>query len=130
MCIFGGVRKQDFIATGMKTRKELKNEYKQRKSVMGVFQIRNTVNDKRLIDHSTDIQAKWNRHQSELRFGSHKNKALQADWKKLGTDSFQIEILSELEHDDKITDYSKELELLEEMILNESDFSEGQLYLK
>ena len=78
----------------MKTKKELKQAYKQLKPKMGVFQIKNTVNNKVLIESSTNISAKWNRHQTELRFGSHKNKALQKDWNQFEATSFVFEILS------------------------------------
>lgn len=46
----------------MKTKKELQEEYKNLNPVMGVFSIKNIINDKVLIDHSLDIMAKWNRH--------------------------------------------------------------------
>ncbi len=80
----------------MKTKKELKNEYKQMKSPMGVFRIRNIVNGKILIDSSTNMNSKWNRHKTELRFGTHRNSELQKDWKQFGEENFIFEIVSEL----------------------------------
>jgi hypothetical protein len=44
----------------MKTRKELKEEYKRKEFQMRVFQIKNTVNGKVFILSSTDIPSKWN----------------------------------------------------------------------
>jgi len=64
----------------MKTKKELKEEYKQTRPAMGVFQVVNEVNGKVLLEATTNMQSKWNRHQTELRFGSHRNKQLQKDW--------------------------------------------------
>lgn len=81
----------------MKSKKEMKDAYKQTRFVMGVFQVVNTADGKRLIDSSMDIPAKWKRHKTELRFGTHRNKALQKDWKLLGEAAFSLEIISELE---------------------------------
>ena len=81
----------------MKTRKELKEAYKQKKPVAGVFQIKNDENGKVLIEASTNIPSKWNRHRTELKFGSHRNKQLQQDWNDLGEENFTFSILSELE---------------------------------
>ena len=103
----------------MKSKKELIGEYKQMKFRMGVFQIRNVVNGKILVDSSVNLDAIWNRHRLELDFGGHRNKDLQKDWKTFGEDNFRYEILSELEHRDGIVDYSKELKLLEKMYLEE-----------
>ena len=104
----------------MKTNKELKTEYKQMKFPMGVFQIRNIANGKIFIDSSTNMNSKWNRHQTQLKFGNNWNTELQNDWKKFGEDNFVFEVLSELEEKDGGSDnYKKELTLLEEMLLDE-----------
>lgn len=46
----------------MKTKKEIKDSYKQLKFKVGVFQIRNIINNKIYIESSTDLVAIWNRH--------------------------------------------------------------------
>ena len=113
----------------MKSKKELKDAYKQMKFPMGVFQIRNLTSNKVLIDNSTDMLSKWNRHQMELKFGSHKNQTLQKDWKETGDDNFVFEVLSELKPDDeKITNYPKELKSLQEMVIDELKIPEGLRY--
>ncbi len=50
----------------MKTKKELKEEYKQMKIPMGVFQIKNISNNKVLIDNSIDMESKWGSVSSKL----------------------------------------------------------------
>ncbi|MEP1152121.1 MAG: GIY-YIG nuclease family protein [Balneola sp.] len=111
----------------MDTRKELKEQYKQMEAPMGVFQIKNTSNGKVFIDHSTDLKSKWNRHTMELKFGSHKSKSLQKDWNEFGEGNFIFEVLSELERkDEENIDYNKELETLQELILEE--LSKDRLY--
>lgn len=113
----------------MKTNKDLKNEYKQKKSPMGVFQIKNIVNNKVFIDNSTDMMAKWNRHKVELKFGSHRNKSLQKDWNEYGEDNFVFEILSELKHKNKENvNYQAELKVLEEMVIDELNIKEELIY--
>jgi len=104
----------------MKTNKELKAEYKQMKFPMGVFQIRNKVNGKILIDKSTNMNAKWNRHRLQLSVGSNFAQELQNDWKLYGEENFEFEVLSFLEEKEGSNmDYKDELELLEEMIIAE-----------
>ena len=104
----------------MKDRKALKEAYKQKKPTMGVFQILNKVNGKRLIEESTDIPAKWNRHQTELRFGSHRNTAFQKDWTEHGKENFEFSILSELEiKEGETLNIGQELKTLKEMVLEE-----------
>lgn len=113
----------------MKTRKELKEEYRQSKPTMGVFKIENKTNGKLLIEASTNIPSLWNRYQMELKMGSCRNKALQADWKELGADNFVFEILSEMEHKDEADlDYKKELELLKQMVIEELNVNKEDLY--
>ncbi len=81
----------------MKAKKELKEEYKQKQPVAGVFKIRNNKNGMTLIEESLNINSKWNRHRTELRFGSHRNTTLQKDWNNIGEENFVFSILSELE---------------------------------
>ena len=68
----------------MKTKKELKEEYKQPKTPMGVFQIKNIKNKKVRIDKSIDMESKWNRHKMELKFGNHRNRNFQKEWNEYG----------------------------------------------
>lgn len=102
----------------MKTNKELKNDYKHMKKPMGVFQIRNKSNDKILVEGSTNMEAKWNRHCVELRFGNHRNKVLQNDWNTFSEDQFVFEVLSELDQKEDLN-FSEEVKVLEEMVVEE-----------
>lgn len=103
------------------TRKELINEYKNTKPRIGVFQIRNTINGKVFIEGSTNLDKIWNRHSTELRFGNHRNKALQQDWNSHGPESFHFEILSEIAQpdDNPIFNASQEVKGLEKLFLEE-----------
>lgn len=104
----------------MKSKKELQEEYKQKKFNMGVFQIRNTVNNKILVEGSVNLDAIWNRHRSSLRFGGHMLEELQKDWNQYGEDNFKFEVLAELDPEDtSIKDYPKEIKKLTYMFIEE-----------
>lgn len=80
----------------MDKKKELKDEYKQNPRPMGVYQIRNLVNDKVFIGISQDIPGILNRHEFSLKSGIHTNKKLQEEWNEFGSDNFVFEILDEI----------------------------------
>ena len=104
----------------MKSKKELKNIYKEMKFKMGVFQIRNAVNGKIYVEGSTDLDAIWNRHKFQLKMDSHPNVELQEDWRDFGEENFSYEILSEIKQDDtKTIDYRREIMQLEKMFIEE-----------
>jgi frataxin-like iron-binding protein CyaY len=115
----------------LKTRKELKEEYKQMKFKMGVFQIKNKINGKVFIDSSTDLKAIWFAQKLQLDTGIHQNNDLQRDWKELGAENFIYEILEEIkQEDDKPVDNNKELKKLKEMIIEELQPYENKGYHK
>jgi len=113
----------------MKSKSELKKEYKQFKADMGVFQIVNKCNGKRLIDNSLDMKSKWNRHLTELNFGNHKNSSLQNDWNELGKECFFFEVISNLKYQENgNVNHSQELKVLHEMVLEELESDSSSLY--
>ena len=97
-------------------RSEAKREYKEAKQAMGVFRIRNTRDQKSYLGSSKDLRAILNRHRTELRFGSHRNKELLGEWRSLGEAAFEFEVLDQLEHDKETrTDPEEDLQVLAEM---------------
>ena len=107
--------------TQMKTRKELLNDYKNKRFPIGVFQIRNTVNGKILVDWSVNLEKIWNRHRTELEFGGHRNPRLQQDWNEFGKEAFVFEILAEVKRSDEGADeqFVKEAKELAKMYIDE-----------
>lgn len=93
---------------------------------MGVFQIRNMVNEKVFVGSSLNLPGIFNRHKLELKMGTHKNKALQAEWNEFGADKFAFEILDELTPvSDPQHDYREDLTHLEDLWLEKlQPFSE------
>jgi len=101
------------------TKKELKREYLQNHRPVGVFQIRNIVNDKVLIGASLDLPGIFNRYKFQLKMGNHPNVRLQAEWNEFGAESFAFEILDEITPKEG-RDYREELVFLEELWLENS----------
>jgi hypothetical protein len=75
---------------------EIKRAYKQAKRPMGVYRISNSQNDKEYIGFATDLEARFNRHKAELKFGNHRNKELQKIWDSCGELALEFEILDVL----------------------------------
>src|SRR4051812_32170784 len=105
----------------MKTNKQLKDNYRQMKFKIGVFQVRNTANGKIFIGSSPNLDAIWNRMRMELKFGGHRNEILQNEWKEFGEDFFKFEILSEIEqkNSEQQSDHNREVKELEAMFIDE-----------
>lgn len=104
----------------MKSQRILKDQYKARKSKIGVFQIKNTINGKIYVDGSLDLDAIWNRNKMELKFGSHRNEILQQEWRAFGEENFMFEILAEIEQKEGVEmNYAYELKQLTSMFIEE-----------
>jgi hypothetical protein len=77
-------------------RQELQQMYKETKKESGVFQIRNTVNDKRWISSTKNLRS-LNGKRMELDMGKHMNSALQLELNEFGSSVFEVEVLEVLE---------------------------------
>ena len=98
---------------GKARQKELKLAYRQAFPAMGIFAIRNLQTGRTLLDKSTNLSGALNRHRLELRFGTHRNPALMADWRQYGEAGFSFEILEQLkERSEPDFNYPAELERL------------------
>jgi hypothetical protein len=98
----------------VKSKEELKREYKNRPKPAGVFQIKNTANGKVLLGSSLNLEGPLNAAKFMLSSGHHENKALQQDWNEYGADKFVFEILEEVQvKDDPNFNVDDELTLLE-----------------
>ena len=61
--------------------------------IIGIYCIENTVNNKRYIGKSINIDDRWRMHIYELNNNSHHNKHLQNAWNKYGEECFNFYIL-------------------------------------
>lgn len=99
-------------------KKELKKQYKQTLQPMGIFQIKNLVNEKIFIGSSSNIEGKLNSIKFQLEMDSYVNRELQKDFTKFGANKFIFEIIDILEpKKDPGYDYSEDLKTLEDMWL-------------
>ncbi len=100
-------------------KKELIKEYKQSPPKMGVYQIRNLINDKVLIGTALNLPGILNSSKLQLKAGNHMNKTLQSEWKEFGAENFVFEVLDELtQNAASERDYREELAFLEELWLD------------
>jgi hypothetical protein len=76
--------------------KQLKKEYQQTRRAIGVFLIRNNLNDKVFLAAGVNLPGLINRHKFQLIHGNHFNKELQVDWNAFGSNNFAFEIVDEL----------------------------------
>ena len=102
----------------MMNKKDLKREYKLTLRPMGIFQIRNTKNEKVFVGSSINLDGIFNRHQFALNAGSFQSKTLQADWNELGAENFAFEVLEEVfPRENPDYNYKADLEVLEDLWL-------------
>ena len=99
-------------------KKAAKLAYKASRRPIGIFVIRNLVNDKIFVGSSMDLGAIVNRIRFQLAAGAHPNKELEADWRLLGAAKFEFEVVEELvPREDPNYDYARDLEVLEDLWL-------------
>ncbi|KPU44773.1 hypothetical protein OXPF_18590 [Oxobacter pfennigii] len=91
---------------------ENKPEKKDEKVISGVYQIRNTKNQKIFITSGRNL-SKLNGIKFELNVGSYRNKELQDDWNRYGEDAFAFEILESFEEDGEIKGLMSKIKDLE-----------------
>lgn len=70
--------------------------------MIGIYRIRNLVNDKCYYGSSKEIEKRWNRHKNELRNNKHNNSILQRAWNKYGSDNIIFEIVEICEEEELI----------------------------
>ena len=82
----------------------LKRAYKESDRPMGVYKITATQTGTVYIGFDTNVPARLNRHKAELKFGSHRNRELQAAWKAGGEQALEFEVLDLLDPEKDVPD--------------------------
>jgi hypothetical protein len=98
-------------------KKAAKAAYKASPRPMGIFQIRNIVNNKVFVGSSVDLRAVFNRIRFQLYGGVHPVRKLCSDWREFGTTKFEFEVLEELTQNLDDHNYTSDLEALEDLWL-------------
>jgi group I intron endonuclease len=70
--------------------------------MIGIYRIRNLINDKCYYGSSKEIEKRWKRHENELRNNKHNNTILQRAWNKYGSDNIIFEVVEICEEKDLI----------------------------
>ncbi|WP_071392874.1 GIY-YIG nuclease family protein [Bacillus tuaregi] len=97
----------------MDRKKALKQQFKETAVTAGVYQIKNTINQKILVGSTKNVKM-LNGIQFMLETNSYTtNKELQKEWNEYGKDAFEIEILETLKKKDE--PYFNEREALAEL---------------
>jgi hypothetical protein len=95
-------------------KKELKQQYQQVEVQAGVYQIRNTLNQKVLVASTRNLKT-LNGKQFQLNNNSFINRQLQDEWNRYGAEAFVIEVLEVLpKKQEGFFDEKGELKKLEE----------------
>jgi len=102
----------------LKSKKDIKREYKEQQKPAGIFSIRNISNGKVLIGSSLNLEGSLNRHKFMLSTNQHTNRKLQQDWNEYGSDKFLFETLEIIEVNEEAGfNIKDELTLLEQIWL-------------
>ena len=103
--------------SGNGARKEILAQYKERSITGCVYVIRNTLNNRLLLDASTDIKSTRNRFEFARITGSCVMPKLKDDWAEHGSGAFSLEVLEELKKGETQTDaqFKADLDLLKEI---------------
>ena len=83
------------------TKKDLKQQYKNSVSNAGIYLITHKQNGTFLLGSAQNARGVLNRHQFELKFKQHRNKALQQDWDRDGENAFSLSVLETVKPDEK-----------------------------
>lgn len=78
--------------------------------MIGVYRIRNIINEKCYYGSSKNINRRWSKHKSQLNNKRHENIILQRAWNKYGCDNFMFEIVELCELFELLTTEQKYLD--------------------
>lgn len=103
----------------MKTKKEIRTEYKEKVFPKGVFRIRNLENGKIYIGSSMNLDVVWNSQRYKLNSGIHFSKELQKEWDEFGGDKFVFEIVDKMKENPESPVTANDVKQLESLYIDE-----------
>lgn len=101
----------------MKRKKELLQQWKNRRPEMGVISFRCKKTGESFLGISKDTKADFNSNRFKLSGGAHPNKRLTELWNQYGEDGFELSVIKVLKYDDPHEDHTAKLESLREQCL-------------
>ena len=110
-------------------KKEILGQYKEREIIGGIYIIRNTVNNKLLLEAATDLQSIKNRFEFAQTTGSCVYSKLRKDWSEHGSEAFFLEVVEELKRGStqKDAEFKADVDFLKEIWFEKLSNSE-ELY--
>lgn len=96
----------------IKRKKQLIEEYENRKPEMGVISFRSTATGETFLAVSKDTRADLNSNRFKLNANWHPNKKLQELWNQYGESNFESSVIQVLKYEDPKADHTEELEKL------------------
>jgi group I intron endonuclease len=100
----------------MINKSEIKKNYKQTLTPMGIYQLKNLINGKILVGSSKNLLGRKNRFEMELSFENFTDKELLHDVKQFGKENFLFEVLDYLvPKEDPLYNYTEDLKTLEQL---------------
>lgn len=79
--------------------------------MIGIYRIKNIINNKCYYGSSKNINRRWSKHKSQLKYYRHENVILQRAWNKYGENSFIFEIIEECDLNNLLLTEQKYLDL-------------------
>lgn len=97
-------------------KREIINEYKQKKTKGGVYKITNTANGKYMLKAEMDLQSFQNRFNFSMRMNTCLHPKMQKDFNEYGAEAFILEFLEEVEkkEEESVMGFRDRLKRLEE----------------
>ncbi len=109
----------------MDRRKQLFEEYKNRRPEMGIISYRNKLTGESFLAMSQDTKAGFNRNNFQLLMNMHPNKYLQSLWNQYGEDNFERCVIKVLKYKNLTDNHKDKLKkLLEECLKEDPKASE------
>ena len=101
----------------IKRKKQLLEEYKNRRPEMGVISFRCMATNESFLGISKDTKADFNSTSTKLAANYHPNKRLQELWNQYGMENFELSVMKALKYENPTDDHTAELEALREQCL-------------
>ena len=101
----------------MKRKKQLLEEYKNRRPEMGVISYRCIATNESFLGISKDTKADFNSTSVKLAANYHPNKRLQELWNHYGMEDFELSVVKTLKYENPADNHTAELEALREQCL-------------
>lgn len=107
------------------SRKKLKEQYKNRRAIGGVYCIKCSGNGRMLIKSTKDMEGQKNRFKFSLSMNLCPEPVLSTEWNKYGANSFSFIILEEIKKGETQTDseFSDDIDVLLEMWLEKQEIN-------